>query len=322
MTRYYPGFLGALFIILLRVAIGWHFLYEGVEKVNSTRYGKDPFSAEIYLRNANGPLGPYFRGMLPDPTSADLRNLERVKDAWKADEARIVAHYGFDDAQKGKAKAILDNSLSWADHWFHHHENVEKLNKYDHDIKMVEVDEARSNALSYERERTWEARRLAEADRKALVAPIIQTGTELQETLIGEIATAEQRAAAGPMSPPWTSLDIANLLTMYGLVAIGICLIAGLFTPFAAVCAAAFLAMIYLSMPPWPGLPPNPKTEGHYWIVSKNLIELIACMVLATTPSGHWVGLDAVLFGPRRRRRLARRLEREAGNVPDEGGST
>ena len=55
--------------------------------------------------------------------------------------------------------------------------------------------------------------------------------------------------------------------------------------------------MIYLSMPPWPGLPPNPKAEGHYWIVSKNLVELIACLLVATTASGHWFGLDALFFG-------------------------
>jgi hypothetical protein len=40
--------------------------------------------------------------------------------------------------------------------------------------------------------------------------------------------------------------------------------------------------------------------------VSKNLVELLACLVIATTPSGHWVGLDALFFGARRRRRLAR----------------
>ena len=68
--------------------------------------------------------------------------------------------------------------------------------------------------------------------------------------------------------------------------------------------------MIYLSMPPWPGLPPNPKAEGHYLIVSKNLVELIACLVIATTPSGHWIGLDALFFGARRRRRLAARAAR------------
>ncbi len=51
-------------------------------------------------------------------------------------------------------------------------------------------------------------------------------------------------------------------------------------------------------MPPWPGVPPNPKAEGHYWIVSKNLIELLACLVVATTPSGYWIGLDALFSVP------------------------
>ena len=52
-------------------------------------------------------------------------------------------------------------------------------------------------------------------------------------------------------------------------------------------------------------MPPNPRAEGHYFIVSKNLVELIACMVIATTPNGHWIGLDALVFGAFRRRRLA-----------------
>ena len=54
--------------------------------------------------------------------------------------------------------------------------------------------------------------------------------------------------------------------------------------------------MIYLSIPPWPGLPPNPKAEGHYWIVSKNLVEMLACLLIAVTASGHWFGLDAALL--------------------------
>jgi len=321
MGRYYPGFLAASLIILLRVAIGWHFLNEGVEKIESTKYGKEPFSAEIYLRNANGPLGPFFRGMLPDPTSASLRDPELVKASWKDEVQRIADHYGFDETQKNKAQAILTTSLDWAEHWFHHHENVEKLAKYKHDLEMVEKTEADENALSFERERSWDARRLAETDRKALIAPIVQAGTELHDNVEG-LATPEQRAAVSPLKPKWTSLDRTNMLTMYGLFAIGVCLIAGLFTPFAAVCAAAFLAMIYLSMPPWMGTPPNPKAEGHYWIVSKNLIEMIACLVIATTPSGYWMGFDALIFGPRYRRRMARRLERESNNASSELASS
>jgi hypothetical protein len=103
-----------------------------------------------------------------------------------------------------------------------------------------------------------------------------------------------------------------NALTIYGLIAIGFCLLAGFLTPLAALSAAAFLAMIYFSMPPWPGMPPNPKAEGHYLYVSKNLVELLACMVIATTPSGHWIGLDALFFGARRRRRLARAAQAQA----------
>ena len=64
-NRNYPGFLAALFLVLLRMAIGWHFS-RGCEKVKSTYYGgKEPFSAEIYIRNANGPFAPYFRHVMP-----------------------------------------------------------------------------------------------------------------------------------------------------------------------------------------------------------------------------------------------------------------
>ena len=37
--------------------------------------------------------------------------------------------------------------------------------------------------------------------------------------------------------------------------------------------------------------------EGHYLYVNKNLIEMLACLALASTPNGLWLGLDALLFG-------------------------
>jgi uncharacterized membrane protein YphA (DoxX/SURF4 family) len=83
----------------------------------------------------------------------------------------------------------------------------------------------------------------------------------------------------------------------------GICLILGFLTRFAALGGAIFLAQIYFSMPPWPGLPPAPVAEGHYFIVSKNLIELLACLSLACLPTGQWVGLDALVWGRFRRGR-------------------
>jgi uncharacterized membrane protein YphA (DoxX/SURF4 family) len=336
MSRYYPGFLAALFIVLLRIAIGWHFLYEGLEKVEGTLTGKEPFSAEIYLRNATGPLGSYFRGMLPDVNSLALLDPVRLKDRWKDDVSWITDQFQFTNDQRNDAQKVLDESLRWADYWFDDPANVEKIKKYDHDLGQVLATEHDPDALSFQKERAWDARRSVDADRRSLIQPLVGQEKALRDA-IAKIATPDQVKAAdatresvrswlgkvgmdssslvpsqAPSSvpAPWTSLDVLNALTMYGLVAIGGCLILGLMTPLAALSAAGFLAMIYFSMPPWPGLPPNPRAEGHYLIVSKNLVELIACLVVATTPNGHWIGLDALVFGARRRRRLA--AEREA----------
>jgi uncharacterized membrane protein YphA (DoxX/SURF4 family) len=346
MARYYPGFLAAFFIILLRIAIGWHFLTEGIEKLQMARSDKEAFSAEGYLRNATGPLAPYFRGMLPDVNGLALLDEPRLKQAWRDDVGRVADHFGFTESQRSQAAKLLDEAERWANFWFSDPENHDKRLKYYHDLREVQQTERDPEALSFQLERAWDARRSLDADRRTLTAPLIKRGKTLREE-VAKLATADQLKAAGEtvgaylkataagvmvrvglsrpdrteipgsLSPadavprPWTQLDVINLTTTYGLIAIGVCLILGLLTPLAALGAAGFLAMIYLSMPPWPGLPPNPRAEGHYFIVSKNLVELIACLVIATTPSGHWIGLDALVFGRRRRRRLA---------PPDGGG--
>jgi uncharacterized membrane protein YphA (DoxX/SURF4 family) len=304
MARNYPGFLAAFFIILLRVAIGWHFLNEGVEKYESGRNGREPFSAEIYLRNANGPLAPYFRQMIPDVDGRAVLDESRLKITWRSEVQRVADRFGFSEAQRGQAEKVTDEAERWIDYWFNDPANKEKREKYLHDLDYVEQVERDPNAMSYQKERAQESRRSLEADRRSLIGPLVERGKALREA-VAKLATDEQRQTAGAIGAPLTQLDMINLATTYGLMAIGACLILGLLTPLAALGAAAFLAMIYLSMPPWPGLPPNPRAEGHYFIVSKNLVELIACMVIATTPSGHWIGLDALFFGARRRRRLA-----------------
>jgi uncharacterized membrane protein YphA (DoxX/SURF4 family) len=304
MSRYYPGFFAALAIILLRIAIGWHFLFEGWEKFTSTASGKEPFSAEIYLRNAAGPLAPYFRGMVPDVNGLTLLDPTRLKASWSDEVTRVSDHFHFNQEQKTQAQKALEDNLQWADYWFHDPENDEKRQKYYHDLGKVQQIEADPNAIAFQRERAAEARRGVDADRRAITAPLVERGNVLRSAIV-KLATADQIMSAGaPMQ--WTSLDYINQLTIFGLIAIGVCLMAGFLTSWAALGAATFLAMIYLSMPPWPGVPPNPRAEGHYWIVSKNLIELLACLVVATTPSGHWIGLDALFFGARRRRRLSR----------------
>lgn len=103
----------------------------------------------------------------------------------------------------------------------------------------------------------------------------------------------------------WDRLQWADFSVRYGLTAVGICLILGLFTRTSCVAGAGFLTLFYLAMMPLPWLPENPKAEGHYLYINKNIIEMLALLALATTASGRWVGLDGLVhyFSPFRRRK-------------------
>jgi uncharacterized membrane protein YphA (DoxX/SURF4 family) len=88
-----------------------------------------------------------------------------------------------------------------------------------------------------------------------------------------------------------------DFLTVWGITIIGGLLMVGLFTRTACVLGALFLTLTYLTFPPFPWVPPPPQNEGNYLYVNKNLIELLALLVLATTASGRWLGLDAWIHG-------------------------
>ena len=75
------------------------------------------------------------------------------------------------------------------------------------------------------------------------------------------------------------------------LVAIGLSLMLGLFTQLGCIGAMALLTMFYLSAIPTSGLP-EPRQEGAYLLVNKNLIELAAVAVVFVFRTGRIAGLD------------------------------
>ncbi|WP_422925952.1 DoxX family protein [Singulisphaera sp. PoT] len=224
---------------------------------------------------------------------------------------QLSTHYNLTQEQQQKTKPLLDKANEEAMIWHQDKEQTEKRNQYIRDLVQVQKTEKKPGALSFELERAYAKRKDLDGDRKKLIEPFKAIEARLVEG-VTNIANPDQREAAGPYKAPKTSIDWVNLSTMWGLVAMGTCLILGFFTPLAALAGAVFLGQIYMSMPPWPGMPPNPLAEGHYFIVNKNLIEMLACLFIACTPSGHWIGLDALLFGKGRRRREQAREEAEA----------
>ena len=119
------------------------------------------------------------------------------------------------------------------------------------------------------------------------------------------------QAAQGPLAGLFHSmaadksmLHVVNLLNAWGLTAVGLGLILGLFTRFACVGAILLLAMYYMASPPWIAVLPR-ATEGNYLVVDKNLVELIAVAALLFADTGRIAGFD-ILYDDWRRRRAAR----------------
>ena len=312
-----------MFLVLLRVAIGWHFFYEGTQKVLSVPGNKlsifgqlvpapdgPVFTAEPYLRASSGPLANHFRNLIPDADSRDKLDPTAIKANFAAILARVGEHYNFDADQRKQADAIVKDRAEVVDTWFESLENRERVRKYLDELAEVEKIESNPNALAYELENARQDRKTAETDRKDLVKEVTPWSETLRDSLIA-LSTPAQAKEAGEYQAPWTQMDWIDRSTMWGLTAIGLCLIFGLFTPLAALGGAGYLLSFYLSMPPWPGLPEG-ITEGHYRYINKNLIEMIALLALAATPNGLWIGLDALLFGWIGRAERRREIERLA----------
>jgi uncharacterized membrane protein YphA (DoxX/SURF4 family) len=140
---------------------------------------------------------------------------------------------------------------------------------------------------------------------KRSIHSVKEQGLELKRSL-DSVLTAEQstidRAPPAPVTrlplafrASWSRLDWADFVVTYGLLAVGALLIAGFLTRTTCLVGALFLLSFYLAMPPLPWLEQNPRAEGHYLYVNKNIIEMLALLALATTRSGRWLGIDGLL---------------------------
>src|SRR4051812_26360971 len=116
-------------LILLRLAIGWHFLVEGVHKIHTHWVGKTatntPWTGAGFFAEGVGPAAPWFRQVLGDPDREALARLQPENDQlppalaaeWQDYLDRYAAHYGFDADQKAKATALLADAKGKALTW-------------------------------------------------------------------------------------------------------------------------------------------------------------------------------------------------------------
>ena len=93
-------------IVVLRLSIGWQFLYEGLWKYD-TLDSPAPWSAEGYLKAAQGPFRDRFRAMTGDPDDLGWLDHDQMTQHWTQWRTRFTSHYQLDaDQQKALAKLI------------------------------------------------------------------------------------------------------------------------------------------------------------------------------------------------------------------------
>ncbi len=107
-------------------------------------------------------------------------------------------------------------------------------------------------------------------------------------------------SATGPVSGLFHAMGAnprvvpyVDLLNIAGLVLIGFGLILGLFTRFSQMAGIVLLFLYYISHPPL-FTDPGFFREGSYFLVSKDLLEILALVVLMFFPTGRFLGLDGL----------------------------
>jgi thiosulfate dehydrogenase [quinone] large subunit len=87
-------------------------------------------------------------------------------------------------------------------------------------------------------------------------------------------------------------MRIADQLNVWGLTFIGLGLVLGLFSRAATIAAMLLIMLYYFSHPACLGFEYMFPAEGSYFIINKNIIELLGLLVLLLFPTGHIIGMD------------------------------
>ncbi len=90
-------------------------------------------------------------------------------------------------------------------------------------------------------------------------------------------------------------LSITNFLNTWGLILIGLSLMAGIFIRLSAAFGAFMLLLYFVAYPPIPGYTLGVVAEGSYLWVNKTLIEMVILVVFVILPTAYSYGVDRLI---------------------------
>lgn len=348
-------------LIVLRLAIGWHFFVEGSSKLKSICAGDEesitakPWSSAGFLRRSQGPLASFFREKADDPDLLALEWLQlkqadgdqlngkepakaMLSDAlvqrWDDYKNRFVEYFStlsedqinhgklqpLSAEQKQKIDTKLEQAKEKAAAWLSGIESddtpkytvTREVNNTTVEIPISVPDQIQK--YKYLLEEISEIQNKEHVSFRSSVSPRLASLTseanELRNTMVDDLFGMMTERLESVLTPQQKAIRLAktenlrvieptsmvkwtDTLISWGLTIIGACLLLGVFSRTAAFFGGLFLLSVYLVVPalPWINLP----TPGTYRYVNETIIEMLALFVLASIPTGRWLGLDAFI---------------------------
>lgn len=281
--------------MLLRITIGWHLLYEGLHKLHQAE-----FSAEGYLSQAAGPFQDFFQYTVIEDFEGSKR-LSVEENHRKMDDyyARFVSQFSLTPEQKSLADRALAARKANIAAYLSNPDNKKLIDNnaaaWERLHKSKDAYKTQGGSAPYQDKRLWDQAQTLRADIRPALDWVKAQHDGLKDDLQDILPLDQRRDVVYSIQEKLTNPD---QLVTYACIAIGICLMVGLFTRLAALGGVCFMAMIVASRLQWFGyyLPPTHPAQGNSLFVTKEFIEMMCCFVLMTLPVGRWGGLDFILY--------------------------
>ena len=324
--------LAVVALVALRLALGCHFLYEGVWKIEHSDFRHDAmwkwednneFSAAPFLTSAKGPMAGFFYAMVPDINARQRLHIEDAKgkksidsdaiaDRWNQVRQEFVEFYRPKDASDPEAADAQAKLAKGAEHTYNKfHKQLDKYLKANLDdiaayfgaLDRFEYDKERNQDAPFQKQRRGDRmiELRGEADKwiRDIEGQELAYAHSLYSLLDDEPKQRADELKQRGLPPAswnpfrWDRMKQINFAVTFGLTAIGLCLMLGFCTPLAALGGAGFMCFVVLTQPAFPGIyPPDPPMLGHALLVNKDFVEMVALLVIAATCAGRWGGLD------------------------------
>jgi len=281
LSKIQIGIVGIVVLVVLRLAIGWHFFKEGAKKFTDPQFAAAPF-----LWQSKGPMSGLYQGMIADRWGVERLDYDRTTARWDRYLEQATKHYRFNEDQQKAAQEEVDQRKSQLAWYFDDLGNdlekyLVRVAQYEKDVK-----ESATRKVDFDRQRHAKEMAQLRGQGRPWIAAVDQLQRDLADDLY-VVATGEpdsrwdgkSRFQAVDPGQMW----LLNNAVRWTVILVGIFLLLGLCTRFWSLIGIGFLCSVITSQ--WPGAW---GAEPTYY----QAIELCGLLVLIVTNAGRFAGLD------------------------------